>query len=56
VRPTGGTVIDGQVIDRLDTTLDSPPGTPPDDRADGLSTREDEVARVVATGASNLPQ
>ncbi|MET0417587.1 MAG: response regulator transcription factor [Actinoplanes sp.] len=57
----GGTVIDGQVagrvIDRLDPARDPLPHAPPDALpagfADLLSAREDEVARLVATGASN---
>ena len=46
----GGTVIDGQVTSRLVAHLaDAPPRTAPN----VLTTREDQVARLIATGASN---
>ena len=48
----GGTVIDGQVAGRVLNRLDgSAPAAAP--ALSGLSAREDEVARLVATGASN---
>lgn len=52
----GGTVIDGQVAGRVVTRLDrgGATGEPEhNDSVDVLSVREDEVARLVATGASN---
>ncbi|GAA4975985.1 response regulator transcription factor [Actinoplanes utahensis] len=47
----GGTVIDGQVASRVLARVGTPPA--PTSALPGLSAREDEVARLVATGASN---
>lgn len=48
----GGTVIDGQVASRVLARVDHPADAPAPALAT-LSAREDEVARLVATGASN---
>jgi DNA-binding NarL/FixJ family response regulator len=47
----GGTVIDSQVVGRVVAKLDGAPGG--NQAATGLSAREDEVAKLVATGISN---
>jgi DNA-binding NarL/FixJ family response regulator len=47
----GGTVIDNQVAGRVMARLDGAPAPPP--ASEALSAREEEVARLVATGASN---
>jgi DNA-binding NarL/FixJ family response regulator len=51
VAARGGTVIDNQVTGRVVGRLDPPP--PAVSPAESLSARETEVARLVATGASN---
>lgn len=50
VAAQGGTVIDNQVTGRVVARLGAPPAAVP---LDALSPREDQVARLVATGASN---
>ncbi|WP_033338560.1 response regulator [Catenuloplanes japonicus] len=49
----GGTVIDGQVSARVMARLDAGPPEPGPSAPSALSAREEEVARLVATGASN---
>lgn len=48
----GGTVIDGQVADRVLARLNDPVTVPPA-AVDALSAREEQVARLIGTGASN---